>query len=162
MLKKFLLGLILIASLSGCLKSSEGTYTCTYDPCGRKAPASEITAVQNYLSSKSITNAIQHCSGLFYVIENPGTGQNPSVCSNIGVTYEGKLADGTVFDATTSEVAFNLGQVITGWQNALPLIKAGGRIHIYIPPSLAYGSSGAGTIPPNSILEFTVDLIHVQ
>src|SRR4051812_17150223 len=135
MLKKSLLGLILIASLSGCLKNSVGTYTCTYDPCGRKAPASEITAVQNYLSSKSVTNAVQHCSGLFYVIENAGTGQNPTVCSNIGVTYEGKLTDGTVFDATTNEVVFNLGQVIAGWQNAIPLIKAGGRIHIYIPPS---------------------------
>ena len=161
-MKQYLLGLLLIASFSGCLKSSEGSYTCTYDPCGRKAPASEITAVQNYLSAKSITNAVQHCSGLFYVIENAGTGQNPSVCSNIGVTYEGRLTDGTVFDSKTNEVAFNLGQVIAGWQNALPLIKAGGRIHLYIPPSLAYGSTGSGSIPPNAILVFKVDLLHVQ
>jgi FKBP-type peptidyl-prolyl cis-trans isomerase FkpA len=61
-----------------------------------------------------------------------------------------------------------LGQLIIGWQKGLPLIKSGGSITLFIPPSLGYGnqdirnSSGAVIIPANSNLKFTIDLVSVQ
>ena len=166
-MKKITLGLALISIFfSGCLKSSETSTNnnCNYDPCALKASASEIQNVQSYLAANNITGTTQHCSGLFYSIDNPGTGVSPTVCSNIEVSYVGKLTNGTVFDSvsTSSPAIFNLIQAIPGWKNGLPLIKVGGTIHLYIPPTLAYGSSGYSSIPPNAILVFRVDLMGVQ
>lgn len=165
MLKHIIFSVLVIASFAGCSKSSSNPYACNasdYNPCSVKAPASEIQAVQDYLSSNGITGAIQHCSGLFYTIDNPGTGATPTVCSNISVTYEGRLTNGTVFDSATTPVALNLSQVILGWANGIPQIKAGGSIHLYIPPSLGYGSTARGPIPANSITIFKVSLIAVN
>lgn len=164
MLKNLLIGLVLIVSLGGCLKNKGNEISCnatTYNPCALKAPASEIQAVQDYLTANNIT-ATQHCSGLFYYIDVMGTGDTANVCSNIAVTYEGKLTNGTVFDSATTPVTFNLSQTIPGWMAGIPLIKTGGRIYLYVPPSLAYGSNAVGPIPPNSILVFRVELVAVQ
>jgi FKBP-type peptidyl-prolyl cis-trans isomerase FkpA len=80
------------------------------------------------------------------------------------VKYVGKLTDGTVFDQTQGSNTFStyLYNVIRGWTNGLPYIKPGGKIHLYIPPTLGYGSQAIGTIPGNSILIFDVELIAVN
>ncbi|HEY8688210.1 MAG TPA: FKBP-type peptidyl-prolyl cis-trans isomerase, partial [Chitinophagaceae bacterium] len=84
------------------------------------------------------------------------------------VTYAGRSTSGAVFDPTPGSglnhrtATFTLGQVIVGWQKGLPLIRAGGMITLYIPPSLGYGSSPFGSIPANSILIFDIELIDVQ
>jgi len=50
--------------------------------------------------------------------------------------------------------------VIPGWQQAIPLLKKGGKGTFIIPSGLAYGPRGAGgTIKPNSVLIFDVELI---
>jgi len=143
---------------SACSKDNN---KCEYDECANKAPQSEIQAVADHIAAKNIT-AVQHCSGVFYTIESPGTGKNPTPCSNISVKYKGYLTNDMVFDQKTTPVDFNLGGVVPGWRNVLPLLKAGGRMVIYIPPSLGYGSQANGSIPANSILVFEVDLVAVQ
>ena len=160
MLKKVLFGLTLIISFAGCLKNSGGTSTCSYDPCSIKAPQSEIDSVKKYLASKNISAAIQHCSGLFYQIVDSGTGRKPVVCNNVNVSYVGKLTNDTTFDQRT--ITLSLSQVITGWENGIPLIREGGRILLYIPPSLGYGGYSNGPVPANSILIFDVKLNAVQ
>jgi FKBP-type peptidyl-prolyl cis-trans isomerase FkpA len=74
----------------------------------------------------------------------------------VRATYIGKLTNGNQFDAGTAD--FGLNQVIRGWTNGIPLIKQGGKIHLYIPPSLGYGNQAQGPIPANSILIFDVTL----
>jgi FKBP-type peptidyl-prolyl cis-trans isomerase FkpA len=156
-IKRVGLGLLLIVLIfTSCFKSPQ----CQYDPCMYSATTADIAALQQYIDTNSIV-ATQHCSGVFYRIESEGTGKTPTACSDITVQYKGYLTDGTVFDQATSPVSFNLGGLITGWKNTIPLIKAGGRIVLYIPPSLGYGNQAAGTIPANSILIFEVDLIDV-
>lgn len=157
-MKKFILGLLVIAGFSGCLKEEK----CNYNECGVVAPAAEVQAVKDYLAAKGITNATQHCSGLFYVVDTPGSGTAPNFCSTVAVTYEGKLTNETVFDKAPTPVVFGLGNVITGFRNGIPLVKTGGRVHLYIPPSLGYGSSATGSIPANSILIFDVTLTGAQ
>jgi FKBP-type peptidyl-prolyl cis-trans isomerase FkpA len=153
MLKKVVLGLVIMISFASCSKK------CDYNSCAVVAPASEIQAVQSYLSANGIA-ATQHCSGLFYVIEQMGSGKKPSACERVNATYVGKLTNGSVFDQGTA--TFGLDEVIRGWTNGLPLIKSGGTIHLYIPPSLGYGSQANGPIPANSILIFDVALNSVQ
>jgi FKBP-type peptidyl-prolyl cis-trans isomerase FkpA len=154
MINRLFICFLIVISFSGCLKG-DTNYECNYDPCAYKAPASEIQAVKDYLDQHNIT-AIQHCSGLFYTIDEPGTGATPAACGGVRATYVGKLTDGTQFDANTAD--FMLNGVITGWTDGIPLIKQGGRIHLYIPPSLGYGSRSVGSIPANSILVFDVTL----
>lgn len=150
--------LIFTLFLQSCKKNES---KCDYDQCANKAPASEIADLQAYISTNSIT-ATQHCSGVFYNIETIGTGKSPNPCSNISFKYKGYLTNGTVFDQQTTPVDYSLGGLVPAWRNVLPLIKAGGRMVIYVPPSLGYGSQDYGSIPGNSILIFEVDLVAVQ
>ena len=148
--------------LSGCLKNEATVNPCTYDECALKAPANEIQDVQTYLDTSGITNATKHCSGLFYRVATPGSGKTPNVCSTVSAFYTGRFTNGTVFDqTTTTPINFPLNGVIEGWKKGVPLIKEGGKIFLYIPPTLAYGSSGRSGIPPNSILIFEIDLQSV-
>jgi FKBP-type peptidyl-prolyl cis-trans isomerase FkpA len=165
-MRSLLTGIIALSFvLSSCVK--ESNTGCSFDACATVAPASEIQAVQNYLTTNSLT-ATQHCSGLFYRIENAGSGTTPKACSNVSVKYKAYFISGTVFDQQTTAVALSLGNTIRGWRCAVPLIKASGRIVLYIPPSLAYGSqdlrdqSGNIVIPANSILIFEIDLVSVN
>lgn len=147
----------IIFLLSSCVKKPG----CSFNPCGVIAPASDIQAMQSYLNSNGIS-ASQHCSGLYYLIDSAGTGKTAEACSSIMTTYTGRLTNGTVFDQQNMPVNITLGYVIQGWRIGLPLIKEGGFIHLYIPPSLGYGNQQVGTIPPNSILIFDIKLIAVQ
>ncbi|HVG14829.1 MAG TPA: FKBP-type peptidyl-prolyl cis-trans isomerase [Chitinophagaceae bacterium] len=171
MKKLFAIGLVTLL-MYGCSKNDDAgqQQTCTYDSCAVKAPASEIQAVQAYLASKNIT-ATQHCSGLFYRVETVGTGNVvPSACSFISAKYKGSLTNGNVFDQTTgaSTLDYPLSNLIKGWINGLPYIRSGGKIHLYVPPTLGYGpadqKNGAGVvvIPGNSVLIFEVELVNVQ
>lgn len=159
-MKRILFALIVFSLFTGCMKNTDEN-ECTYSECGFVAPSTEIQAVQNYLSTNSIT-ATQHCSGLFYTVTQPGTGTQANFCSTVLVNYVGKLTNGNTFDQGNNS-SFNLSAVIAGFRNGIPLIKAGGKITLYVPPSLGYGSrQDIPTIPPNSILIFTVDLLGVQ
>lgn len=160
MLRSIAYSVALVFLLTGCLKGSDNK--CQYDECALKAPAAEIQAVQDYLTANNIT-ATQHCSGVFYRVENAGTGTRPNACSYVLANYKGMLTDGHVFDQSSQgPIAFSLDGVIRGWTNGLQQVKAGGRIILYIPPSLGYGSRAVGDIPANSILIFEVDLVGVQ
>jgi FKBP-type peptidyl-prolyl cis-trans isomerase FkpA len=159
-MKKFFLIIVLGSLFTSCLKNEN---KCDYNECGTVAPASEINDVQAYLTSNGIA-ATQHCSGIFYAIDNEGSGSKPNGCSTVSVNYEGKLTNGNVFDKTTAgqPATFSLSSLIAGFRNGAIQIKTGGKIRVYIPPSLGYGSSQAGTIPPNSILIFTIELLGFQ
>jgi len=56
----------------------------------------------------------------------------------------------------------NTNNLIAGWVQGLPGMKVGGIRRLIIPPSLAYGSTGQGTIPPNAWLVFEVELLSAQ
>lgn len=150
---------ISVLAMASCKKRESN---CPYDPCLFKAPAAEVLQVENYLTNKNITTAIKHCSGMYYQIENPGTGAHPTVCSSISIIYKGNLVNGNVFDQTNTPVSLNLFQLIEGWKNGLPLLKEGGKIFLFVPPSLGYGSSDYGAIPGNSVLIFEITLVDVR
>ena len=75
------------------------------------------------------------------------------------------FTNGNIFDQTEANPAtFLLGNLILGWKLGLPLIKPGGSIILYLPPSLAYGDNPdpRSGIPPNSVLIFEIKLVSVQ
>jgi FKBP-type peptidyl-prolyl cis-trans isomerase FkpA len=99
--------------------------------------------------------------GFLYQIMNTGNFVYPTTADTITVTYQGKLMNNTIFDQFLSPVPFVLNQLILGWQYALPLIGEGGQIRFIVPASLAYGCQSVDSIPSNSPLAFTVNLISV-
>jgi FKBP-type peptidyl-prolyl cis-trans isomerase len=98
-----------------------------------------------------------------------GTGTVAASGDTVYVNYVGELyKGGKVFDASwkdtpgkTFSFVLGQGQVISGWDKGVAGMKVGGRRELIIPPSLAYGKSGQGTIPANATLVFVVDLIKV-
>ena len=162
MQKSFSLLLAITLLLSACNKTTTPE-KCTLVAPTVVAPADEVTTLKAWLDANSLQYTA-HPSGFFYKIVSPGSGAAPSVCTNIAVKYIGRLTtSSTSFDENTTVTIFGLSQLILGWQLGLPLIQKGGSIILYIPPSLGYGSSGAGSaIPPNSNLVFSVELLDVQ
>lgn len=157
-MKKFFLAAFVASLFAACKKDK-----CDYNECAVVAPSSEIASVQSYLTSNSIT-ATQHCSGIFYAVDNAGSGKQPNGCSTVTVNYEGKLTNGTVFDKTTAgnPAEFDLSGLVTGFRNGALQIKSGGKVRVYIPPSLGYGSTARPGLPANSILIFTIELVSVK
>jgi FKBP-type peptidyl-prolyl cis-trans isomerase FkpA len=152
--------IVFIVFNSGCLKDGYDSFSCTAKIPEVNVPAAEISQVEAYLTANNITNATKHPRGFYYIIENPGTGNSPTVCTNVAFTYKGQLTNGTVFDQSTTPVLYPLSQLITGWQLGLPLVKNGGKIRLFLPPSLGYGSSAIPGIPANSVLIFDVTIIE--
>ncbi|MBE2205760.1 MAG: FKBP-type peptidyl-prolyl cis-trans isomerase [Chthoniobacterales bacterium] len=108
----------------------------------------------------------QTASGLQYKILEPGTGKAPKATDTVLVNYRGTLLDGREFDSSykrNAPIEFPLNGVIPGWTEGLQLIKEGGKIQLFIPPNLAYGSRGAGgVIGPDATLIFEVELLKVR
>ena len=117
-----------------------------------------------FLAANATKEGVQTtASGLQYKQMVEGIGESPTADNTVTVHYTGKLIDGTVFDSSVERgepISFGLGQVIPGWTEGLQLMKAGGKIELYIPSELGYGARGAGgAIPPNAALIFEVELI---
>ncbi len=59
---------------------------------------------------------------------------------------------------------FTLGTnaVIPGFEQGVTGMKVGAVRRLVVPPAMAYGATGSGSIPPNSNLVFEVELTNVQ
>ena len=105
-------------------------------------------------------------SGVQYSVITAGTGKAPGAEGKITVHYRGTLLDGTEFDSSYQRgepAELEIGQVIEGWQQVLPLMKEGDKWDVAIPASLAYGASGAGSaIGPDEMLLFEIELVAVN
>lgn len=96
-----------------------------------------------------------------------GTGVEATVGKTISVHYTGRFLDGKTFDSSVGRGPFTFtlgaGQVIKGWDLGVAGMRVGGKRTLTIPSSLAYGERGAGgVIPPNTPLEFDVELLEVR
>ena len=86
----------------------------------------------------------------------------------VTVHYEGRLTDGTVFDASRPRgqplsFTIGVGQVIQGWEQGVAGMKVGEIRRLTIPADLGYAADGAGgVIPPNATLVFDVELMAVS
>ena len=125
-------------------------------------------AGEKFLEENKTKEGVQiTASGLQYKVLQQGNGPVPTKDQRVKVLYTGKLLDGTVFDSTSNRndepAVFGVGQVISGWTEALQMMPVGSKWELYIPYDLAYGTNGTGnSIEPYSTLIFEVELLDIE
>jgi len=161
MLRKFIaFSLLIVIAITSCTQEEE----VDYGPIDQKI-------IEDYIAEHEITGAQSTASGLYYVIQKPGGANHPNIKSSVSANFKGYLTDSTIFDTsypTGQPMTRPLNTLIAGWKEGLPLIGVGGKILLFIPSELGYGStpqtktiSGALTIivPANSVLIFDIELV---
>lgn len=126
-------------------------------PAGDPSAAAEIARYEK--------RAKKTPSGLKYVVLRQGKGDKPQKGQVIDAHYVGRLMNGKIFDQSVGRGPFSFavgtGQVIKAWDEALMDMRIGEKRALIVPPSLGYGSRGAGdAIPPNATLFFEVDRLR--
>jgi FKBP-type peptidyl-prolyl cis-trans isomerase FklB len=123
-------------------------------------------AVTFFAENKKKEGVKTLASGLQFKIITEGKGKNPKATDTVTVNYRGTLIDGKEFDSSYRRgepATFPVNGVISGWTEALQLMKTGAKWQLFIPSNLAYGEKGAGNlIGPNAALIFEVELISVK
>lgn len=106
-------------------------------------------------------------SGLQYRVlkSGPEGGPSPSKSTPCSCHYSGKNIQGEEFDSSYKRgqpTTFAPNQVISGWTEAMQLMKEGDKWELVIPSELAYGkSSPTPLIKPDSVLIFEMELVKV-
>ena len=116
---------------------------------------------------KENKNVVDLPSGLRYEITKAGTGVLPKMGQMVTIHYKGSLVGGQVFDSSIErgqplDFVLQEGGAISGMVEGLQKVGVGGKIKLYIPPSLAYGDQGNQGIPPGATLIFEVEVIAVK
>ena len=108
-------------------------------------------------------------SGLTYIVTQKNeAGRQLKAGDTVSVHYTGLLTNGVKFDSSLDRgepISFPLGtgRVIKGWDEGILKLRVGERATLIIPPSIGYGSSGAGgVIPPDATLIFIVEVVGVK
>jgi len=152
--------------------SSQGQGT-TSGESGGSSSGSQGQSVSNSSGSLpgpsdfSQYNAYDSSPTALFIDVQAGTGQAIAQGSVATVQYEGWLTNGTEFDSTYARkqpftFTEGAGAVIPGWEEAIFGMKVGGERRLIVPPNLAFGTSGHGPIPANSVLIFDVTLISIK
>ena len=118
--------------------------------------------IEEYIAANNLTGFIKTDTGLNYKITEEGEGTDmPTISSTVDAHYVGYLLNGDVFDTTegSDPLRISLQSVVAGWTEGFQLLKKSGKATFIIPPHLGYGTQDRGTIPPNSVLIFEVELL---
>ncbi len=119
------------------------------------------SAADKFVEEKGLITQVLD-KGVHIIVHDAGDINNkPDLSSSISVNYEGRLTSELIFDSGTN-VNFDLGGLIEGWQIGLQEIGQGGSCTLIIPSSVGYGNQPNGTIPANSVLIFDIELLSVN
>lgn len=140
----FIVALIFLASCSKDNVNSEEQFN------------RDIKLIEDYLANNNL-EAEKTAQGVYYIVDNPGNAEKPSILNIVRCDYKGYLLNGEVFDENKN-IEFPLSQVIEGWQIGFPRFGKGGEGRLLIPSRYAYGSRGTGRIAPNTVLIFDIKL----
>ncbi len=127
-------------------------------PEQRPASAAPVAAAVSAPVSAPVAAGAPAAAEIGLEIVQDGAGSSPTLRDVVVVAYEGRLADGTVFDAN-ERASLPVDGVVPGFSQGLQRMRKGGRYRLTIPAALGYGAAGVGPIPPNADLIFTVALL---
>jgi FKBP-type peptidyl-prolyl cis-trans isomerase len=128
---------------------------------------SESDLINDYLADKNI-NVTPTASGLYFIKTATGKGKAIKNGSKVAIHYTGKFLDGSVFDSSVEQgdpIEFIVGEsrFISGWDEAILLMRGGDRATVLLPSKLAYGARGMEyAIPPYTPLVFDLEAVSVE
>ena len=133
----------------------------------RFVPAALALGALFTLGAAQAAAPVTTASGLVYESLKDGTGASPKASDTVRVHYRGTFPDsGKEFDSSIARgqpIEFPLTGVIPCWTEGVQKMKVGGKAKLTCPPAIAYGERGAGgVIPPNTTLNFEVELVSVR
>lgn len=131
--------------------------------------AEQKQAAEAFIAAKAKEEGVKALpGGVYYKEITTGSGPVATEGQRVKMTYEGRLADGTVFDASSRHnnpegdfAVMTVGRCVPGFDAALKAMPAGSEWEIYLPYDQAYGPEGNGMIPPFSALVFKVKVIGI-
>ncbi len=125
----------------------------------------EDDQIKAFIAKKNWT-AQKTVEGVYYVIDSVGTGTaSPTLSSTVKVFYKGYFLNESVFDSNISNSVpseFPLANLIKGWQIGFQKFKTGTKGKLLVPSVYGYGPSGSGSIPPDAVLVFDVELVSFK
>ena len=132
----------------------------------------EAKEVEALLGSK-LAGLQRTPSGAFVEVVAPGTGELIKQGNFVSVNYTGTTFDGKVFDSNTDTTykhveplrfSVGVGQMIKGFDEAMPFLRKGGKAKVYIPSTLGYGAAPppGAPIKPYEHLIFDFTVLDVQ
>jgi len=158
-MKYSILALVAVLFMSCNDKKKEETIT---PETTTNAVSNNETEIKKYIADNHL-NAKRSESGLYYVIEEEGTGKQPTADSEVTVAYKGYFTNKTVFDQSDEKgISFPLRNVVPGWTEGIQYFKEGGKGILLIPSDLGYGPDAQGPIPGGSVLIFDIKLNAVN
>ena len=133
----------------------------------KKMIAAAFAASALLASAAAQAMPVTTASGLIYESQVEGSGPSPKATDTVKVHYRGYFPDsGKEFDSSYARkqpIEFALNGVIPCWTEGVQKMKVGGKAKLICPPSIAYGTRGAGrVIPPNATLSFDVELLGIS
>ncbi len=159
----FLTALVVLGlGLAACGGGGGKGGTATSTPGATKGtPAPTVPSVPQPTVQRAPTVT---ASGLKIYDIQVGTGAAAKATDSLTVRYTAWLADGTTIDTSAlhgGTVSFPLAHVIQGWREGVVGMQVGGKRRLIVPPSLAYGTTGKGAVPPNATLTFDIELVSI-
>ncbi|TAE72145.1 MAG: peptidylprolyl isomerase [Bacteroidetes bacterium] len=103
-------------------------------------------------------------SGLRYLHTKEGIGKSGTKGDTVNINYSGKLLNGAEYQQSETNSEFLIGDITPlGLEEAISLMKEGGKSTFIIPSHLGYGEKGMDElVPKNTILVFDVELLKVK
>jgi FKBP-type peptidyl-prolyl cis-trans isomerase FkpA len=160
-------GQVVIATLAAMSIACGGGATQAASTATGAAPQPAFDEVTQTTFASALNvrldSMLRRPSGLYVQDMMMGTGAVATRGRTIVVRYAGFLPTGKQFDSGEITVTLGTFKTIRAWEEGLLGIRVGGRRRLVVPPSLGYGSKGAGeTIPPNSVLVFDIEALAVR
>lgn len=102
-------------------------------------------------------------SGMYIFDTKKGTGVVAAEGRRATFRYSAFLPDGSLVESQQQPIEAELNEgMIKGLRFGMAGMRAGGQRRLVVPPSLAYGRSQVGRVPPNSTLVFDIELLSVR
>lgn len=123
----------------------------------------EDVQIANYVN-RYHSKAQPEMSGLYVIKQITTTGPKVKPGAEVTVHYEGRFLNNKVFDSSyqrNKPLTFVLGagKVIPGWEQGIATLRQGEKAILIIPSYLAYGDKKTGSIPANTPLVFTIEVV---
>jgi FKBP-type peptidyl-prolyl cis-trans isomerase len=126
----------------------------------------EVLRIQSYLSAHSDISFGLKSSGLYYADIVVGTGAHPVTNDTAYIMYTGTYLTETIFSTNigTTDTLISpvgVGNLLSGFDEAITYMNAGGKSKIVVPSELGYGNTG-WYFPAYTPLVYDIYLVRIK